>query len=90
MYDHPEMHDPEGAWQMIFSVVTTPEYRGQGYAGMLLKQVKQDARTENRKGIVLTCKDRLGHFYASFGFRDEGMSASTHGGVPWHEMRLTF
>jgi ribosomal protein S18 acetylase RimI-like enzyme len=87
MYDHPEMHDPEGVWQMIFSVVTAPEHRGQGYAGMLLKQVKQDARTENRKGIVLTCKERLIPFYSKYGFADEGISASVHGNVVWHQMR---
>ena len=26
MYDHPERHDPNGAWQMIFSVVTAPAH----------------------------------------------------------------
>ena len=41
-------------------------------------------------GVVLTCKDRLVHYYAKFGFADEGVSASTHGDVVWHQMRLTF
>ena len=43
-----------------------------------------------RKGIVLTCKERLIGFYAQFGFVDEGVSVSTHGDVVWHQMRLTF
>lgn len=90
MYDHAEMHDPHGAWQMIFGVDTHPDYRRHGYAGRVLRHAIDTARAEHRRGVVLTCKDRLVHFYASFGFRDEGMSASTHGGVPWHEMRLTF
>ena len=90
MYDHAEMHDPHGAWQMIFGVDTHPDYRRRGYAGWVLRHAIDTARAEHRRGVVLTCKDRLVHFYASFGFRDEGMSASTHGGVPWHEMRLTF
>lgn len=90
MYDHAEMHDPHGAWQMIFGVDTHPDYRRRGYAGRVLRHAIDTARAEHRRGVVLTCKDRLVHFYASFGFRDEGMSASTHGGVPWHEMRLTF
>ena len=90
MYDHAEMHDPHGAWQMIFGVDTHPDYRRHGYAARVLRHAIDTARAEHRRGVVLTCKDRLVHFYASFGFRDEGMSASTHGGVPWHEMRLTF
>ena len=28
MYDRPSLYDPAGAWQMIFSVVTAPEWRG--------------------------------------------------------------
>ena len=44
-----------------------------------------------RKGLVLTCKERLLPYYAQFGFRDEGVSdKSTHGNVVWHQMRLTF
>ena len=90
MYDDPEMHDPKGAWQMIFSVVTAPEARHTGAASELLRQVKTDAKAAGRKGIVLTCKDRLIGFYAQFGFVDEGISGSTHGDVVWHQMRLKF
>ena len=42
------------------------------------------------QGLVLTCKDRLVHYYAGFGFVSEGVSGSTHGGVVWYQMRLTF
>ena len=84
------MHDPAGAWQMIFSVVTAPEARHTGAASALLRQVKADAKAAGRKGIVLTCKDRLLGFYAQFGFVDEGISGSTHGDVVWHQMRLMF
>ena len=37
---------------------------------------------------MLTCKDKLLHYYAKFGFVNEGVSASTHGGVVWYQMRL--
>lgn len=50
----------------------------------------EQARKEGRKGLVLTCKKRLIHYYARFGFVDEGVSGSTHGNVVWHQMRLTF
>jgi ribosomal protein S18 acetylase RimI-like enzyme len=89
MYDHPEMHDQSGDWQMIFSLVTAPEYRRQGYAGLLLQQVIADARRTGRKGIVLTCKDRLIPYYAKFGFENEGVSGSVHGHAVWYQMRRT-
>ena len=90
MYERAEMHDEHGAWQMIFGVNTLPAYRNRGYAGRLLCRAIEDARQQGRKGLVLTCKDRLVHYYASFGFVDEGISDSTHGNVEWHQMRLCF
>lgn len=48
------------------------------------------ARQENRKGLVLTCKDRLVPYYSKFGFKNEGVSSSVHGGVVWYQMRLEF
>ena len=91
MYEDASMHDEGGAWQMIFGVNTIPEYRRKGYAGQLIKRAIEDARAQGRKGLVLTCKDKLVHYYAGFGFKDEGVSdKSTHGGVVWHQMRLKF
>ena len=91
MYEDASMHDENGAWQMIFGVNTIPEYRKHGYAGELIKRAIADARAQGRKGLVLTCKDKLVHYYAGFGFEDEGVSdKSTHGGVVWHQMRLKF
>lgn len=49
-----------------------------------------DARATGRKGVVLTCKQALLPFYSRFGFVDEGVSGSTHGGVVWHQMRIVF
>ena len=49
-----------------------------------------DARAQGRKGLVLTCKEALVHYYAKFGFVNEGVSGSTHGGVVWYQMRLKF
>ncbi|MGN0706918.1 MAG: GNAT family N-acetyltransferase [Faecalibacterium sp.] len=90
MYEDPVMHHPDGAWQMIFSVVTAPEVRGRGCASALLRRVLEDARAAGRKGVVLTCKEKLLPFYTRFGFVDEGVSGSAHGGVVWHQMRCTF
>lgn len=89
-YDNANLHDEYGEWQMIFSVVTDPGYRGQGYATMLMKQVIEDAKKQGREGIVLTCKEHLLGFYGSFGFQNEGVSESTHGDVMWYQMRMSF
>ena len=68
-----------------------PAYRQHGYAGKLLQKAIADAKEQGRKGLVLTCKNRLVHYYAKFGFADEGVTdKSTHGNVAWHQMRLTF
>lgn len=91
MYENASMHNENGAWQMIFGVNTLPEYRRCGYAKELIKKVILDARKQNRKGLVLTCKESLVPYYSKFGFIDEGITdKSTHGNVLWHQMRLDF
>ena len=90
MYENACMHNENGAWQMIFGVNTLPEYRKNGYAEAVLRNVISDAKEQSRKGLVLTCKEKLIYFYGKLGFVDEGVSDSEHGGVVWHEMRLTF
>ena len=91
LYEQAHAHNEQGCWQMIFGVNTLPEYRQHGYAGELLRRAIDDARKQGRKGLVLTCKERLIHYYAKFGFVDEGVSEkSTHGNVVWHQMRLSF
>ena len=90
MYADASFHDKNGAWQMIFGVNTLPEYRKQGLAGQVLRRVTEDARKQGRKGCVLTCKETLIHYYETFGFVNEGVSESVHGGVQWYDMRLTF
>lgn len=90
MYENAALHREDGAWQMIFGVNTLPRYRRQGCAARVMERVIADARAQGRKGCVLTCKDKLIHYYETFGFQNEGVSASTHGGVVWYDMRLTF
>ena len=90
MYAKAQLHNESGAWQMIFGVNTLPGCRRRGYAGLLLQRAIADARAQGRKGLVLTCKEKLLHYYAKFGFVNEGVSASTHGGVVWYQMRLRF
>lgn len=90
MYENAALHDENGAWQMIFGVNTLPAYRRNGYAGKLLKRAIADAKEQGRRGVVLTCKEKLLHYYAKFGFEKEGISQSVHGNVVWYQMRLRF
>ena len=90
MYEKAELHKEHGAWQMIFGVNTIPSCRKRGCAGELIKRAIADAKAQGRKGLVLTCKDRLISYYAKFGFVNEGVSESVHGNAVWNQMRLTF
>ena len=91
MFANAAMHNENGAWQMIFGVNTLPEYRNNGYASELLRRAVDEAREQGRKGVVLTCKDKLLPFYARLGFVDEGVTdKSTHGNAVWHQMRIIF
>ena len=91
MFADATMHNENGAWQMIFGVNTLPEYRNNGYASELLRRAIGEAKEQGRKGVVLTCKDKLLPFYARLGFVDEGITdKSTHGNAVWHQMRIIF
>ena len=90
LYADAARHDENGAWQMIFGLNTLPEYRRRGVAAALIEAMCAAARAQGRRGVVLTCKEHLLPYYAKFGFCDEGLSVSTHGGAVWHQMRRTF
>jgi len=90
MFEDATMHREEGQWQMIFGVATLPEYQKMGCASKLMERVIADVKEQERKGIVLTCKESLIPFYERFGFVNEGKSMSKHGGAVWYDMRLVF
>ncbi len=50
----------------------------------------EDAGKRGRKGLILTCKDRLIHYYEKFGYVNLGVSESVHGGAVWYDMLLEF
>ncbi len=90
MYEDATLHVETGKWQMIFGVNTIPAYRGKGLAEIVMRKVIKDARSQQRLGLVLTCKENLIHYYEKFGFQCEGVSQSKHGGMLWYELRLKF
>ena len=90
MYDSPNMHDESGDWQMIFGINTLQKYRNHGYASTLINHVIKEAKAQKRKGVVLTCKEKLIPFYEKLGFINEGISSSVHGNTVWYQMRYAF
>ena len=90
MFADANMHDDAGAWQSVMSIGVLPEYQRHGIAARLMQTLIDDARAAGRKGCTLTCKDRLIHYYAKFGYKDEGISVSEHGGAVWYDMVLEF
>lgn len=81
MFEDSTMHKTDGIYQSIFGLDVLPEYQRQGIAPSLMNHMIEDARRKGRKGLILTCKDRLIHYYAKFGYENMGVSASVHGGA---------
>lgn len=90
MFADASLHNENGAWQAIFGVNTIPEYRCRGYAAKIMERAIEDAKAQGRKGCILTCKDKLLHYYEKFGYKNMGISASVHGGAVWYDMILEF
>lgn len=90
MFEDSSLHNPKGQYQSIFGLDVIPKYQRQGIAAELMKHLIEDAREKGRKGLILTCKDRLIHYYAKFGYQNLGISASVHGGAVWYDMLLEF
>ena len=90
MFEDSSLHNPNGCYQSIFGLDVIPEYQRQGIAAELMNHLIADAKDKGRKGLILTCKDRLIHYYAKFGYKNLGVSDSVHGGAVWYDMLLEF
>ncbi|WP_094607872.1 hypothetical protein SPSIL_056170 [Sporomusa silvacetica DSM 10669] len=83
-----EHHIPDGKNVAIFGLDVIPGYRRIGIAARLMKHFIQLAKHTGRKSVILTCKEQLVHYYKSFGYVNNGVSKSTHGGAEWFDMTL--
>ncbi|ORX85345.1 NH2-acetyltransferase [Anaeromyces robustus] len=90
LYHDVSLHKPDGDYQTVFGLDVIPEYRHQGVAGHLMEYLIKLSKLRGKKGMVLTCKDHLIHFYEKFGFKHQGVSNSTHGGSVWNDMVYIF
>lgn len=90
LFSDASLHDSKGHYQAIFGLDIIPEYRNQGIAAMLMNHLIEASKKYGRKGLILTCKENLIHYYSKFGFYNLGVSDSTHGGAVWYDMILEF
>lgn len=90
MFEDSGLHRADGMYQSVFGLDVIPEYRRQGVAADLMNHLIQTAKARGKKGMILTCKDRLIHYYEKFGYRSMGISGSVHGGAVWYDMLLEF
>lgn len=90
LYKDSKLHIPDGAYQTIFGLDVISEYRNQGIAAQLMNYIIEISTSAGRKGVVLTCKEKLIDYYTKFGYKNKGISKSVHGGVQWYDMILEF
>lgn len=82
------LHIPDGKNLVIFGLDVDPKYQRKGYAKKLMKHFIEEAKKSGRRKILLTCKQHLIAYYEQFGYFNEGMSESEHGGATWYNMCL--
>lgn len=90
LYKDCSLHIPNGRYQTIFGLDVIPGYRNQGIAAELMNHMIKVSKEEGRRGIILTCKEGLIHYYERFGYVNKGVSKSVHGGAKWYDMILEF
>jgi len=83
-----EHHTDQGKTIAIYGVDIHPDYQGKGYSRPMMQTYIQNAKNNQRKQIILTCKAHLVNYYSSFGYQSIGISQSNHGGSEWFDMVL--
>ena len=90
LYEKANLHKKDGDYQTVFGLDTLPDYRRQGVGAHLMNALIDLSKKRGKKGVVLTCKDYLIHYYEKFGYINKGVSKSCHGGAKWNDMLLLF
>ncbi|KZL88547.1 GNAT family N-acetyltransferase [Clostridium magnum] len=90
LFSDATLHIPNGDYQTIFGLDVIFNYRNLGIAAQLMKHLIEVSRLAGRKGVILTCKEKLIHYYSKFGFENKGVSKSEHGASEWYDMILKF
>lgn len=81
-------HDAAAPNVVIMSVVIDPAYQGNGYAGLLMRAFIRAMQDRGKQTLHLMCKTHHIAFYQKCGYAYIAPSASDHGGMAWHDMRM--
>lgn len=84
-----DMKNDQGENVLIFSLGVHPDHQRNGYAREILNTFIEQCKVLKKKKIILTCKEHKVNYYASFGFKNDGVAESTHGGAKWYSMSMT-
>lgn len=88
LFHNTQGHRPDGKNLAVFGLDVVPEYRKQGIAIALMENFIKVAKNNGKEKVILTCKEQLICYYESFGFKNDGVSNSAHGGAQWFDMTL--
>lgn len=83
-----DLHIDSGDNLVVFGLDVLPDYQRKGLAKKLMKHFINEAKNNNKKKILLTCKEHLIHYYEKFGYINECVSESEHGNAKWYDMSL--
>ncbi|RDU37212.1 histone acetyltransferase [Neobacillus piezotolerans] len=75
-----------GGFLSVLGLAVSKQARNQGIAKILINKMEELVEENEREGITLTCKQDLVPFYERYGFVNQGLSESQHGGVRWFNM----
>ncbi|WFD10180.1 GNAT family N-acetyltransferase [Tepidibacter hydrothermalis] len=87
-FESMDFHNPNGKNMVIFGLDVHPNHQKKGYATELMNQFISICRDKNISNIILTCKEHLIKYYEQFGYVNEDVSESVHGGAKWYDMTL--
>ena len=75
----------------IYGACTLPRYRAHGHMHRLLDEsLRRALERGDAMCSLIPASESLYGYYEKFGFQNEGVSSSTHGGAVWYAMRLRF
>ncbi|OHT10181.1 acetyltransferase [Tritrichomonas foetus] len=90
LYHDTSLHKKDGSYLTVFGIDVLPAHQKGGIGAKLMERYILWAKETGKKGVILTCKDHLVHWYEKFGYKKIGVSASCHGGAKWNDMHLIF
>ncbi|WP_057824261.1 GNAT family N-acetyltransferase [Lentilactobacillus sunkii] len=88
LYAQSHPNHPEDPYQTVLSLAVDPDFQHHGIASQLLTKFAKVAKAQGRSAVTLTCLETLVSFYENNGYKNEGVSASSHADETWYNMVL--